>query len=81
MGLGLCLKLLYFWVKNLISNLNTCSKTVAANSLSLALNFAQCTQTTLPRFVLLRLEMAVACHRKVLSKVVIIGSAQDMPIG
>lgn len=34
-----------------------------------------------PLFVLLQLEMAVACHRKVLSKVVIIGSAQDVPIG
>lgn len=39
------------------------------------------TQTIQPCFVLLQLEMAVACHRKVLSKVVIIGSAQDVPIG
>lgn len=51
------------------------------NTKAQVLDFAQHTQTVQPRFVLLQQEMTVACHRKVLSKVVIIGSAQDVPIG
>lgn len=51
------------------------------NAKAQVLDFIQHTQTVQPRFVLLQQEMTVACHRKVLSKVVIIGSAQDVPIG
>lgn len=54
---------------------------MAVNTKAKVLYFVQHTQTIQPRFVLLQLQMAVACHRKVLSKVVIIGSAQDVPIG
>lgn len=68
-------------ISELISSLHSCSKTVAVNTKAQVLDFTQRTQTILHRFVLLQVEKAVACHRKALSKVVIIGSAQDVPIG
>lgn len=62
-------------------NLRSYSETVAVNTEAWVLDFTRCAQTKRPGFVLLQLEMAVACHQKALSKVVIRGSAQDVPIG